>query len=90
MIIWKKYYNIEVSELNTIQYNKLPKDGKHYYYAGSQDFKEMLEYIISCFGFLIEGFNKTVNAQEFAELIKQSYSLENLKTKYVYEFMLNC
>lgn len=90
MIIWKHYGKITITELNTIQYEKMPKDGKHHYFPDSEDFKEMLEYAVTCFLFLIEGVNKSVNAQEFAELIKQSHSLENLKTKYIYEFILNC
>jgi len=89
MKIWKKYYNVQISEINTVQYNKLLKDGKQYY-ENSQDFKNTLEYIITAYIFLIEGFNKVVTAQEFAELIKKYYSMDNLKNRFAYEFMMNC
>ena len=44
------------------------------------------EYDLSVFYYLVPN-NRTISISEFVELIKKSYSLDNLKTKIVVEYL---
>lgn len=48
---------------------------------------ETINHIVSCFNFILDK-NVEYNNIEFAEAIKEYYSLDNLKIKYAYEFLM--
>ena len=49
---------------------------------------DTINFIVSSFSFILDK-NVEYNNLEFAETIRKYYTLDNLKVKYVYEFLIN-
>lgn len=81
----KVKFNVVYSDNLNNLLQQVPSHMKSWSYA--EKFIDTIQYIANCYSYILP-VNEEFNNIQFAEYIKEHYSLENERNNYVYDFLM--